>query len=103
MCGAKIAYIRGDFICVKACNRGVRIVIEKSRRWSMSHIGVGVRYNVVESNLRFPGLGQDAIQRAQSKAARFLQGDSSCRLQISRDAQRVPTHINGLVDVWRWA
>ena len=54
---------------------------------------------MLQTLARFPRLRQDSIQRAQCKLSRALHSQHLRRLQVGGNAQRIPVHVHGLVDV----
>ena len=94
----EVAHRAGDFVSVEAGERGESVIVEQAANEALLGCGIGVGDDMRKSALVIPGLGQNAVERAQRELARVIQAEHLCRLQVRRDAHSVPTHVNRLVD-----
>src|ERR1700692_1502065 len=51
------------------------------------------------SRMRFPSFGENAVERAQSEAARIIDMKHLGDFEVSGDTHAVPSDIDGFVDV----
>ena len=94
----EVADRAGDFVGVEAGERGEGVVVEQAANETLLGCGIGVGDHVRQAALLVPRLGQNAVERAQRELARIVQIQHLRRLQIRRDAHRVPVHVDRLVD-----
>ncbi len=97
----EIAEVGGDFVSVEAGDGGEGVVVEQAGNLAPLGGRVGICNYMQQALLRMPRFGENAIQRTQREMFRAIKLQDLRRLQIRRDAKRVPTHVDRLVDVGR--
>ena len=107
---SEVAQHRRRLVSVKTSNHRESIVIEHARDsdrgsatvFALLHPRIRVSNHMLHPALRIPSLGEQPIERAQSKVARLRQIQHLGRFQISRHAHRVPARIDRLVHIRCW-
>ncbi len=87
LCEIEIAQVSGGLIGIEAGDCGEGIIVEQARNQPPLSGRVGIGEHMLQTLLRLPGFGEDAVQRTQREVFGRLELEHLRGLQVGRNAK----------------